>query len=637
MQVSTILHKSPASDESSLSIRLFSRILPFLLTCCLSTAWHSATADEVRIGVLAKRGYDISMEKWSATAEYLNKSLPQHQFRIVPMKFDDIPLIVKNQLVDFVIVNPGIYVNLSVKYGVQRILTLINDLSSDTSSTKFGSVIFSLKSNSSIEYLSDIANRRVAAVHNTSLGGWIMALRELQGANIETWDLASLSFLGTHDAVVQAVLHQEADVGIVRTDTLERMAQEGKIKLDQLRTIDPRSYNNFPYAISTPLYPEWPFSQLPHTPQQLAKEVSISLLQLPADHPAAKQAHIKGWTTPEDYQSVRDLLILLKLAPFDQPLNQRFTQSLRKYWYWYLPPSLALLFLIGMSLRIMRLNRSLSEHKRNLKRSQEAQIATFEQAAVGLAHITPSGKLLNMNSRLSDITGHSVEALKHINLKEIIYQDDLTEVTETFERLRRNHEKNDSVQFRLLSAGGALKWCQLSLSHMPKSSHGKNYFIAVINDISHYKALVDENQHTQHQTELILNMAGEGIIGLDVEGRQTFVNPKAASLLGYDVEEMLDKPSHQLWHHSHRDGSPYPPEACPITSVFKHGQIQRIDNETFWRKDGAPIQVDCLSTPIQIEGEIKGAVVLFRLTEDDSETDIQGSVNNNTHREPPLS
>jgi two-component system sensor histidine kinase TtrS len=621
MRVSTILPKSQSIDVSYRHGFFLSRLFPIIIVCCLSAAWHSASADEVRIGVLAKRGYDKSMEKWSATAEYLNQSLPQHQFRIVPMKFDDIPVIVKNHLVDFVIVNPGIYVNLSVKYGVQRILTLINDLSNNTSSTKFGSVIFSLQSRRNIKNLSDLTNRRVAAVHHTSLGGWIMALREIHGAGIETWDLASLSFLGTHDAVVQAVLSQEADVGIVRTDTLERMAQEGKIMLEQLRIIDPRSYNDFPYAISTPLYPEWPFSQLPHTPQQLAKEVSIALLQLPPDHPAAIQAHIKGWTTPENYQSVRDLLILLKLSPFDQPLQQRLSQSLRKYWYWYLPLTLALLFLVGMSLRIMRLNRSLSEHKRNLKQSQEAQIATFEQAAVGLAHITPSGQLLNMNKRLSEITGHSVEALKQVNLKEIIFQDDLARVTTTFERLRSGQQKKDTLQLRLLCAGGALKWCQLSLSCKPAGGHEENYFIAVIDDISHYKALEDENQKAQHQTELILNMAGEGIIGLDVEGRHTFVNPTAASLLGYEVDEMLHQPSHQLWHHSHKDGSPYPPDACPITSVFRHGQIQRIDDETFWRKDGSPIQVDCISTPIQIDGEIKGAVVMFRPTEHDSTTD----------------
>jgi PAS domain S-box-containing protein len=586
---------------------------PLILAfCALWLVCQSATADEVRIGVLAKRGYDKSLEKWSATADYLNKTLPQHKFQIVPMKFDDIPVVVKNELVDFVIVNPSIYVDLSVKYGVRRILTLINELSSDTSITKFGSVIFTLQSNQKMHYLTDLPGQRLAAVHNTSFGGWIMAVREIRAAGIKTWDLASLSFLGTHDAVVEAVLHHEADVGVVRTDTLERMAQEGKIKLDQLRIIDPRTYHDFPYSVSTPLYPEWPFAQLRDTPQQLAKEVSIALLQLPPDAQATQQAHIKGWTIPENYQTVRDMLMLLELPPFDQSVTQRFTQSLLNYWYWYLPLCLALLFLIGLSIRVVRLNRSLSEHKRNLKKSEEAQIATFEQAAVGLAHITPSGQLLNMNRRLCDITGHSVQDLQQTNLKAMIYKEDLAQVTETFDHLRRSPQQSASVQFRLLSVGDSLKWCQLTLSSRPHTEHDDDYLIAVIDDISAYKALEDENYHVQHQTELILNMAGEGILGLDTEGRHTFVNPTAASLLGYEVEEMLHRESHQLWHHSFPDGSHYPSEACPITNVLKHGQIQHCETELFWRKDGTPLRVDCISTPILINSEIKGAVVLFR-------------------------
>ncbi len=596
--------------------------LLILLCSTLPAAWQNAAADEVKIGVLAKRGYEKSLEKWNATADYLNQTLPQHQFRVVPMKFDDIPVIVKNRLVDFVIVNPGIYVNRSVKYGVRRILTLINELSADTSITKFGSVIFTQKGNQKIYALSDLANHRLAAVHHTSLGGWIMALREIRAAGIETWNLASLTFLGTHDAVVEAVLQKEADVGIVRTDTLERMAHEGKISLDQLRVIDPHTYNDFPYVVSTPLYPEWPFAQLPHTPQQLAKEVSIALLQLPPDHTAARQAHIKGWTIPENYQTVRDLLMLLELPPFDQALSQELTQSLKSYWYWYLPAALVLLFLVGMSVRIVRLNRSLSEHKRHLKKSQEAQIATFEQAAVGLAHITPSGQLLNMNKRLCSIVGHTPEEMLKMNLKALVYKDDLAQVTEAFDRLHHDPHESASVQFRLLSAGRALKWCQLTISCKPGIEPTENYFIAVIDDISHYKALEDENHQTQYQTELILNMAGEGILGLDIEGRHTFVNPTAANLLGYEVGEMLHRESHQLWHHSHADGSHYPAQDCPITSVLRHGQVQRRENEVFWRKDGSALEVDCISTPILINGEIKGAVVLFRPSQHDAVTPV---------------
>ncbi|MES9860984.1 MAG: hypothetical protein ABW157_07405 [Candidatus Thiodiazotropha sp. LLP2] len=80
----------------------------FCLLFCVSGLW--AGPQEVKIGVLAKRGYEKSHQRWDATAAYLSKSIPEYQFTIVPMGFDDIPVIVKNKLVDFVIVNSGIYV-----------------------------------------------------------------------------------------------------------------------------------------------------------------------------------------------------------------------------------------------------------------------------------------------------------------------------------------------------------------------------------------------------------------------------------------------------------------------------------------------------------------------------------------------
>jgi PAS domain-containing protein len=61
------------------------------------------------------------------------------------------------------------------------------------------------------------------------------------------------------------------------------------------------------------------------------------------------------------------------------------------------------------------------------------------------------------------------------------------------------------------------------------------------------------------RTELILDSAGEGIYGLDPSGHATFVNAAAATMLGWEVDEVLGRPMHALLHHSKPDGTPYPP------------------------------------------------------------------------------
>ena len=118
-------------------------------------------------------------------------------------------------------------------------------------------------------------------------------------------------------------------------------------------------------------------------------------------------------------------------------------------------------------------------------------------------------------------------------------------------------------------------------------------------------------ERLSHQYELVLNAAGEGIFGLDIYGRHTFVNPAAAQILGYTVNELIGSHSHTLWHYQKSDGSLYPVEECPIYAAYKDGKVHHREDEVFWRKDGSWFPVQYTSTPIIEDGEIVGAVVTF--------------------------
>ena len=119
------------------------------------------------------------------------------------------------------------------------------------------------------------------------------------------------------------------------------------------------------------------------------------------------------------------------------------------------------------------------------------------------------------------------------------------------------------------------------------------------------------NLRRQHQ--LILNSVGEGVYGLDTQGNTTFVNPAAASLIGWEMNDLIGKSMHAILHHSKPDGSVYPCEECHIYAAFKEGTIRRVDNEVFWRKDGTSFPVEYISTPMHNEkGELVGSVVTFR-------------------------
>ncbi|MGL6159751.1 sigma 54-interacting transcriptional regulator [Microbulbifer sp.] len=119
-------------------------------------------------------------------------------------------------------------------------------------------------------------------------------------------------------------------------------------------------------------------------------------------------------------------------------------------------------------------------------------------------------------------------------------------------------------------------------------------------------------QDFEKENQLILSAAGEGIYGVDAEGRTTFVNPAAERLLGWKAKELIGKNIHLAIHHTHPDGSDYCVQDCPIFAAFKDGAVRQVDDEMFWCKSGRAIPVEYTSTPIMDNGRLVGAVVVFR-------------------------
>jgi len=116
----------------------------------------------------------------------------------------------------------------------------------------------------------------------------------------------------------------------------------------------------------------------------------------------------------------------------------------------------------------------------------------------------------------------------------------------------------------------------------------------------------------EQQHQLILDAAGEGVYGLDRDGRITFSNAAATDILGWKLEDVRGRRSHDVHHHSHADGALYPRDECPIYAALTDGEIHRVENEVFWHVDGSCVPVEYVSTPIMSHGKVNGAVVVFR-------------------------
>ena len=286
----------------------------FALVFLFSTTCFAA--ETYKIGVLAKRGPVKAMKKWKATGDYLTAKIPDKTFEIVPLDFDEVNPAIENGKVDYFLVNSSMFVTAKVKYGASAVATMINSRQGQPLKS-FGGVILTSVENDSINNISDLKGKTFMAVKKSSFGGWQMAYKEILDAGVDPQqDFAKLDFGGKHDNVVLAVQNGAVDCGTVRTDTLERMAAEGMIDMDEFKIINQKSHNGFPFVTSSALYPEWPLAKISKTSDADAKEVLEALKQLKETETAAKNAKIVGWVDALDYGPVEELQKSLKVGAY---------------------------------------------------------------------------------------------------------------------------------------------------------------------------------------------------------------------------------------------------------------------------------------------------------------------------------
>lgn len=120
-----------------------------------------------------------------------------------------------------------------------------------------------------------------------------------------------------------------------------------------------------------------------------------------------------------------------------------------------------------------------------------------------------------------------------------------------------------------------------------------------------------ELKESEDRSREITSALGEGVVVMDWTGCITFSNPEAEQLLGWTTEQLLGRNAHALLHYNRPDHTPYPEADCAIIKVILSGEVYRSEDEVFWRKDGSPLPVSVVSSPITRDGRIVGSVIAF--------------------------
>lgn len=195
----------------------------------------------------------------------------------------------------------------------------------------------------------------------------------------------------------------------------------------------------------------------------------------------------------------------------------------------------------GRPLRLSGINVDISvrKHTEEALRASEARFrATFEQAAVGIAHVGLDGRWLRVNQKLCDIVGYSADELTRKTFQDITHRDDLDADLDLVRRLLADEIETYSMTKRYSRGNGSLVWVNLTVSLLRSHEGEPNYFISVVEDITARKLAEEQIRYSEELHRIAFDQSPIGKVYLDASGKFTKVNAAMCQIVGYTAEEL---------------------------------------------------------------------------------------------------
>jgi len=222
---------------------------------------------------------------------------------------------------------------------------------------------------------------------------------------------------------------------------------------------------------------------------------------------------------------------------------------------------------------------------------------------------TLEGILTSLNTYTAESLGYRAEDLTGRPLSDFLSKSSREGFAESFKTIVRTGEGQGTVPFVRKDGTERSIAFRSRRMDMPGSA---SFVLTHGIDVTEQHEAEEELHRIRRQRELILAAVGDGIYGIDLEGRLTFLNPAAAQMLGYDPDELPGADIHELIHHHHEDGRQHTKVNCPVIAGMQRQEGVRIHDDIFWRKDGTAFSVEYVASPIIDEGQIAGMVVAFQ-------------------------
>lgn len=434
--------------------------------------------------------------------------------------------------------NPTHYIRLRAANRLSGAIATQVTLENGISFSELGRVVIRRKDRSDISSLSQLQGKRIAIQGKEYLGGYLAQAMLFKDLGIPLSSIEFVSLGNPHDKIVAAVLQGNVDAGFIRTGILETLSSQ---IVDNLEILEPQTFNGFPFATTTPLYPEWAVVAMPDLDQGIARRLASALLAMEHTDPAARAAGIYGFTIPKDYRPVENAMVALRMAPFEYAPEVSTVEFIQQHLLIFLGVVSFVLVIVSAGVVFIFFHRRLALAKVQVEKLNK-RFKTLADRVPGVIYeysLNPDGTshFPWSSSKMIDIYGcNPEEAQKDATpVFKVIHPDDLPIVSKTIADSAKqmsvwhtSYRVNHPVQGEL--------WLEGSASPTQEKD-GSITWYGFIRDITE----LQQARESQRLASKVLASTSDAVIILDSQGRVESVNPAFEHLTGFSLENLTEK------------------------------------------------------------------------------------------------
>ncbi|HET6418606.1 MAG TPA: PAS domain S-box protein [Geobacteraceae bacterium] len=265
----------------------------------------------------------------------------------------------------------------------------------------------------------------------------------------------------------------------------------------------------------------------------------------------------------------------------------------------------------GMLTRSIRYAVQRKRISEKLQESEEEFRETFNQAAVGIAHLAPDGSWLRINRKYCDIVGYTEEEMKAFAIPDVTHPDDLQSSMEHYRRLLNGEIGNYSLEKRYVRKDGSVVWVNLAASMVTDAGGNPRFVIGFVEDITPRMRVEEALRFSEERYRALYLDNPTMIFTLDSNWTILSANPSCAAHLGFSIDELEGRSGLEVFHEDDRPAVDEQLRKCLRSPdrVYRW-QFRKIrkDGELLWVEETARAVYD-------LKGEINILIVCQDITE----------------------